>query len=225
MAFYAAAADKNGTAVLAIVEPYTRYQFEYRLPASFDFNKPMKKLTVGSGLAVPAVRTSASGQIKPASWEQYKDYSVLDFYKSPYVLTGKGVFAGLDGNSSIREYLERAGIVFTDGRPQETPVKYGFTGIGGWSGNYDAVRSYLIGKNALKQKTLIDWTIPKYKAGINKDNFFGVDTVAGATKTVQNSYDGIAGATVRMSREDTSYQRAIAAAGILTEAEVIKGRF
>ncbi len=48
---------------------------------------------------------------------------------------------------------------------------------------------------------------------------------AGATKTAQDSLDGIAGATVRMSRESTSFQRALVAAGILTEEDVIKGRF
>ena len=60
---------------------------------------------------------------------------------------------------------------------------------------------------------------------MNGDNFFGIDVVSGATKTAQNSTDGIAGATVRMSRESTSYQRALVKSGIISEEDVIKGRF
>ncbi len=41
------------------------------------------------------------------------------------------------------------------------------------------------------------------------ENFFGIDSASSATKTVQDSMDGISGATVRMSRESTSYQRAL----------------
>ncbi len=43
------------------------------------------------------------------------------------------------------------------------------------------------------------------------------DLYAGATRTVQDSCDGISGATVRMAREATSYQRALAEAGIIEE--------
>jgi len=52
-----------------------------------------------------------------------------------------------------------------------------------------------------------------------------VDTVTGATKTVQDSVDTISGATVRMSRESGAYQRALVDAGILEEKDVIKGRY
>jgi hypothetical protein len=49
---------------------------------------------------------------------------------------------------------------------------------------------------------------------VNENNEFGVDVQTGATRTIQNSTDGISGATVRMSRESTSYQRALVDAGI-----------
>jgi Na+-transporting NADH:ubiquinone oxidoreductase subunit NqrC len=67
--------------------------------------------------------------------------------------------------------------------------------------------------------------VDRWSKAINDDNFFGVDVVSSATKTAQNSVDGISGATVRISRESTSYQRALVKAGILEEKEVIKGRF
>jgi len=51
------------------------------------------------------------------------------------------------------------------------------------------------------------------------------DVPTGATKTVQNSIDLITGASVRMSRESNSYQRALVKAGILKEEDVLKGRY
>jgi len=117
------------------------------------------------------------------------------------------------------------GVVFKDSKPVPMTAKYGYTGNGGWSGNYAKISEFLKGKNALEMTSLVDWSIEKYKKGINDKNFFGVDIVAGATKTVQLSYDTIAGATVRMSRESNSYQRALVKAGIIKEEDVIKGRY
>ncbi len=225
MAFYAAAVDEDGTAALAIVDPYTRYQFEFKMDADFDFTTMMKDMTIGNGNAVPTIRTSGSGNVKPKTWDEYADYGVLSFYKDPYVLLDQGVFAGLTGDSTIQEYLEKTGVEFDGNKPVEMAVVYGFTGVGGWEGNYKAIEASLIGKNAKEVTSLIDWTNPKYSAGINADNFFGVDVVTGATKTAQNSSDTISGATVRASRESASYQRALVEAGIITEEEVIKGRF
>ncbi|PRX27173.1 hypothetical protein BX659_11738 [Orenia metallireducens] len=225
MAFYAVAVDKNGTVALVIVEPYTRYQFEFKMDKDFEYNTKMKDMTIGNGLVVPTVRTSKSGNIKPKSWDEYADYNVLSFYKDPYVLTGQGVFEGLTKKSSIKEFLQRVGVSFEGNRPAEMEVSYGFTGIGGWEGNYQAIADYLIGKNAIKVTSLVDWSNSRYNKNINEDNFFGLDTTSGATKTVQNSADTISGATVRMSRESTSYQRTLVKAGIITEKEVIKGRF
>lgn len=225
MAFYAAAVDKDGTTAFTIVEPYTRYQFEFKVPKDFDYSTKMKEMTIGSGLVVPTVRTSSSGNIKPTNWDEYSNYSVLSFYEDPYVLTGRGVFEGLTEESSIKEFLQRAGVTFEGNVPTEMEVKYGFTGIGGWEGNYQAIEKFLVGKNVKEVTSLVDWNNPRYSKGIDENNFFGLDTVSGATKTVQNSADGIAGATVRMSRESTSYQRALVQAGIIKEEDVIKGRF
>lgn len=225
MGFYAAAANANGTAVLLIVEPYTRYQFEIRLPSDFDFTTSMKDITIGSGLAVPTIQASSSGFVKPKEWNEYADFSVLSFHADPYVITGEGIFAGLSEESSIMDYMKKAGIQFVDGKPTESSVSYGFFGKGGWEGNYKAIENYLIGRDATELTSLVDWNIARYEEGVNSDNFFGVDTPAGATKTAQNSSDTIAGATVRMSRESTSYQRALVEAGILKEEDVIKGRF
>ncbi len=72
---------------------------------------------------------------------------------------------------------------------------------------------------------LVDWSIDRYAGAVNEDNVFGVDVESGATRTVQDSIDGISGATVRMSREATSYQRALVDASILSEEDVVIGRF
>lgn len=225
MAFYASAVDKDGTSALAIVDPYTRYQFEFKMDKDFDYSTKMKDMTIENGMAVPTTSTSTSGYIKPKSWDEYTNFNILSFYKDTYVLTGRGIFEGLTEESSIKEYLERTGVKFEGDMPSEMEVTYGFTGIGGWEGNYKAISEYLIDKDATEVTSLIDWSIPRYSKGINEDKFFGLDVVSGATKTVQNSADTISGATVRMSRESTSYQRALVDAGIIKEEDVIKGRF
>lgn len=226
MAFFAVAVSDDGVVAFTIVEPFTRYQFEYRMESDFDFSTPMKDLTIGNGLAVPTIRTSGSGYTRPYNWDDYSDYNVLSFSPNdPYILVGEGVFEGLSEDSAIKEYLENAGVVFEDGKPQPLEPTHGFTGIGGWKGNYESISRYLVGKNARNHTSLIDWDIPRYKAGINDDNFFGIDDMSEATRTVQNSTDGISGATVRVSRESTSYQRALVEAGIIDEEDVIIGRF
>ena len=224
MAFYAVEVNDDRTAALAIVEPYTRYLFEFKMDNTFDYTTKFKDMTIGNGLVVPTTRTSTSGYIKPDNWDEYSDFNVLSF-DAPYVLTGQGVFEGLTEESTIKEYLERTGVTFEDNVPVEMETTYGFTGIGGWNGNYNAIADYLIGKKATEVTSLIDWSIERYNKGINEENFFGVDVQSGATKTVQNSADTISGATVRMSRESTTYQRALIEAGILSEKDIIKGRF
>lgn len=225
MSFYTVAVSQDSTIALGIVEPTTRYLYEIQLDKNADLSMKLKDMTVGNGLIVPTVRTSAGAMIKPKDWSEYKDKNLLNFSGFAHVLTDRGIFKGITEESTIKELLQAAGVAFDGDIAKPLEVKYGRTSTGGWEGNYKSIESFLVGKNTLELKSLIDWENPRYKAGINKDNFFGVDTTAGATKTVQNSIDGIAGATVRMSREATSYQRALVEAGILTEEEVIKGRF
>lgn len=225
MSFYAAAVSEDKKAAFMIAEPYTRYQFEFKMEDGFDYSTKIKDMTIGNGLLVPTVRLSAKGYTKVKNWDDYSDSNLFSFIHYGRVFTDRGVFEGLGEDSTMREFMERAGVQFEENMPLPTAAKYGFWGIGGWNGNYKTIEEYLVGKNATEMKTLVDWNMDMYKKGVNEDNFFGVDSVTGATKTVQNSVDGIAGATVRMSRESTSYQRALVEAGILTEEEVIKGRF
>ena len=230
MAFYAAEVSADGTVALAIVEPYTRHQFEYKLDSDFDFSTPMKDMTIGSGLAVPTTRVSGSNMTKISNWEEHAGQNILSFSVFGKVLTDRGVFEGLDENSTMQEYLERTGVTFEDGIPTEMELTYGRHGTGGWEGNYKSIAQYLIGKNATEVTALVDWSNSRYANGINEDNVFGdrdhVDSVSGATRNAQISFgDGMSGATVRLSRESTSYQRALVEAGILEEEDVIIGRF
>lgn len=225
MAFYAVAVNSDGVAALLIVEPFTRYQFEFRLDKGFDYSVKIKDMTIGSEKMVPTARTSSGGYIKPDDWIKYAGYNIFSFYKDPYVLAGRGILKGITAESTMKELLEKTGVSFKGGVPSEMNVSYGFTGMGGWEGNYRAIAQYLKGKDAKKITSLIDWRNPRYSGAINESNFFGIDVKAGATATVQNSADGIAGATVRMSRESTSYQRALVSAGLIEEKDVIKGRF
>jgi hypothetical protein len=226
MSFYAAAVDADGTVALAIVEPYSRHQFEYKMDKDFDFSTKMADLTVGNGLAVPTTRVSTSGFTKPTDWDEYADKSVLGFKVYGAVLTDRGTFEGLSDDSSIQEFLERTGVTFEDGSPIEMELTYGRHSNGGWEGNFKAIEQALIGQNATEKTSLVDWEDSRY-SNVNEDNFFGVDGESGATRTVQNSLtiDGISGATIRISRESASYQRALVEAGIIKEEEVIKGRF
>ena len=225
MSFYAVAVSEDSTIAFGIVEPFTRYLNEIKVDKNFDLSTKIKDMTIGNGLVVPTVRTSTSGLNKPKDWSELQDKNFLNVHSVFHVITEAGVFKGITQESTIKDLLVSAGVTFEGDIAKPLAVKYGRSGVGGWEGNYKNIEDFLVGKNALELKSLIDWEVPRYKAGINADNFFGVDGVAGATKTVQNSTDGIAGATVRISREATSYQRALVEAGILTEEEVVKGRF
>lgn len=225
MSLYTVAVDDAGTVALAVAEPLTRYRFEMKLPGDFDFNQPLRALTVGSGRIVPTVRTSGGAWLNPANWDELADKHLFDFHEYAHVFNDRGVFQGLDGSSSIRSLLERVGVSFENDRPGPLSPRYGYFGIGGWVGNYAAIADYLIGRNARDLPALVDWSAERYASSIDAQNRFGVDVVTGATRTAQNSADGISGATVRVSRESTAYQRALAAAGILSEKDVVIGRF
>ena len=225
MSFYAAAVNSDGTVAFGLVDPIHRYLSEVKLETGFDYSRKVTDLTIGSGLLIPTIRTSGSGYLKPKTWDEYGDKHLFGFYTSPYVYVSRGTFEGLGANSTVKDLLEKAGIRFENNTPVPSEPVYGFYANGGWNGNYAAMRRFLLGKKATELTSLIDWSTPRYAANINEDKFFGMDTVSGATRTVQNSTDGIAGATVRITREATSYQRALVAAGIIDESDVIKGRF
>ncbi|EEG76286.1 hypothetical protein [Dethiobacter alkaliphilus] len=225
MSLYTAAVDSDGTVAAAIVDPVLRYMHEMKFPADFDFDRTVGELTIGSGLAVPTTRTSGSGLIRPDNWDDLADNTLFDVSPWSHVLTDEGTMAGISDSSTVQELLEALGVEFVDGVPQEMDAVYGRYGLGGWDGNFNAIAEYLIGQDATEYTSLIDWSVERYSANIDEDNQFGLDTESGATRTVQDSIDGISGATVRLSRESTSYQRALVEAGIISEADVIIGRF
>ena len=225
MSLYAVGVHTDGTVAVAIVEPMTRYQFEMKFPPGFDYRAQMSELTIGSGLVVPTVRTAGGAWLAPATWDEISDRHLFDLDQYSNVLTDMGVFSGISGNSSVRNFLQAMGVEFSGDRPVATSPKYGYFGIGGWAGNYEAIARYLVGRNARTVTSLVDWSPDRFRDAINDQNQVGVDVPTGATRTVQNSTDGISGATVRMSRESTSYQRALVNAGILSESDVIIGRF
>ena len=163
--------------------------------------------------------------VKPDNWNDLADNIILDISPWSHVINDVGVLADITADSTVEEFLKALGVEFADGQPQEKDVEYGRYGMGGWDGNFRAIEEYLIGQDATEKTSLIDWSIDRYEAGINEDNQFGVDADSGATRSVQNSIDGISGATVRLSREATSYQRALVNAGIISEADVVIGRF
>ena len=224
MSIYTVAVDKDGTAAILIADPMTRYLFEMKFKPGYDYSTKVGEVTIDSGQLVPTILTEDGGT-KIKDWSELDGKSIFRFSPFSHVLNSRGVLAGINDKSTVQEFLEKMGVEFIDSKPVPTAAKYGYTGPGGWAGNYKAIEDFLKGKNALELTSLIDWSIERYKKGINANNFFGVDIVAGATKTVQNSFDTIAGATVRMSRESNSYQEALVKAGILKEEDVIKGRY
>lgn len=224
MSFYAVAVNEEGVAAVAITDPITRYMMEMKLPNSFDYNKTVSELTIGN-IMIPTVRASTSGIEKPAEWDSYGDKTIFNISTWSHVITQNGVLKGITEESSVQELLEAFGVEFESGQPKQMDVIYGYHSMGGWAGNYSAIEESLIGENAKKLTSLIDWSNPLYSENIDINNFFGLDSVSAATRSVQNSMDGISGATVRMSRESTSYQRALVEAGIIKGTDVIKGRF
>ena len=225
MSFYAVGVNADGIVALTFVDPMTRYRFEVKLDSTFDYTQPVSTLTIGSGLLVPTTQTAGGALTKPASWDSLAAKTFFDISYYSHVVTDSGIFAGVTKDSTVKLLLEKLGVSFIDDKPQEQVVSIGYFGLGGWAGNYAAIASFLIGKNATELLSLVDWTNPDYLESINDDNEFGVDVPAGSTVTVQDSFDTIAGATVRMSRESESYQKALVEAGILTLEDVIIGRF
>lgn len=225
MSFYAVAVDSPGVTAVAIVDPITRYQFEMKFPQDFNFETLVGDLTIGSGMSVPTIRTSGGGLLKPTEWDSLADKTILNISPWSHVVNKTGVLEGITETSSVKAFLEALGVEFDGSKPQPMSAKYGYFANGGWDGNYRAIESALIGKDATQITSLIDWSAPRYAQAINDKKQFGIDVPSGATSTVQNSMDGISGATVRMSREATSYQRALVQAGIIDESEVIIGRF
>jgi len=225
MAFYAAVVNEAGETAVALVCPSTRYQFEIKLPDDFDYDTPFGELTIESGKLVPTILTSGSGILRPENWDELEDSNFLNISNYNYVVTQRGAFEGLNEESSTREFMEAMGVEFSGGQPQPMEVEYGYFGMGGWDGNYRSIEEYLVGQDAREVTSLVDWSIERYAGGVNEENQFGVDVESGATRTVQDGVDTISGATVRMSRESASYQRALVEAGILREQEVIVGRF
>jgi hypothetical protein len=223
MSLYAVGVNATQTVALMLVDPVTRYQFEYKFGSDFDYTTPISQLTIGSGLAVPAVRTAGGANLVITDWETVSAKHFFNMNTWSHVSTDTGVLEGVTGTTTVRQMLEKLGVTFTNNLPQAMDPVHGYLGLGGWSGNYEAVRQFLIGKSALEITSLVNWSDPKYANSINELNQFGL--ISGATATAQDSFDTIAGATIRMSRESTSYQRALVAAGLLDPSQVIIGRF
>ena len=225
MSFYAVAVDTDSTVAVLMVDPITRYQFEMKIAGDADFSALVSDFTIGSGLLVPTLRAAGGALVNPTSWDNLATKTFFNISGYSHVVNDTGVLEGVTNASTLQFMLEKLGVTFVDGKATAMDVTYGFFGLGGWAGNYQAIRQYLIGKSALEVLSLVDWTFEDYIPAINDQNQFGVDVPAGVTRTAQDSYDTIAGATVRMSRDSESYQKALVAAGILTLDQVIYGRF
>ncbi len=231
MSLYLVGVDESGTVAYGIVDPITRYLMEVKFDGDFDFSKKFVDLKINEAF-VPTVLTSTSGLMKPKNLNELDGFSVLNISEYSHVINLRGVYADLTEETTVEEFLELSGVTFVDGQPQALEASYGFHSAGGWDGNYKSIAKYMIGKEATELTGLTDYSGTnhegeEYSIGINEDNFFGINTdvVSGATKTIQKSYDTVSGATVRISRENTSFQRALVEAGIITEEDVIKGRF
>lgn len=224
MGFYAVAVDEDGTVALVIVDAVIRYQLEAKFEPGYNYNSKVKELTINEEL-IPTKRTSKSGLVKVKDWSEVEGENLYSLHPYNHVIKDRGALKGIDEDSNIMEMLTALGVEFKDGVPQKMEVRYGFHSNGGWEGNYDALEEYLIGKDAKEVRSLIDWSSKKYSRSIDDNNYFGLDSAAGATRTAQDSVDGIGGSTVRMSRENTSYMLVLVEAGIIDEEDVIKGRF
>jgi hypothetical protein len=231
MSLYVVGVDENGIVSYGIVDPITRYLLEVKLDSEFDYSTKVSELKINEHF-IPTVLTSTSGLMKPKSLDELNGMSIFDISIYSHVINLRGIYETVTEETTVEDFLALSGVNFIDGIPQALEASYGFHSAGGWNGNYESIAEFMIGKDATELKGLTMYAGENhdgesYKLGINEDNFFGInlDSVSGATKTIQKSYDTIAGATVRISRENTSFQRALVEAGIITEEDVIKGRF
>jgi len=231
MSLYVVGVDENGTVSYGIVDPITRYLLEVKLDSEFDFSTKVSDLKINEQF-IPTVLTSTSGLMKPKSFDELNGMSIFDISIYSHVINLRGVYETVTEETTVEDFLALSGVSFIDGMPQALEASYGFHSAGGWNGNYERIAEYMIGKDATELTGLTTYAgtnhdDESYEIGINEENFFGInmDSVSGATKTIQKSYDTISGATVRISRENTSFQRALVEAGIITEEDVIKGRF
>jgi len=147
MGFYAASVNEKGIGALTIVDAVLRYQFEFKFPAGFDYSAKFGTLTIGDK-TIPTTATE-DGLVKVSDWNAFKGKTILNVNMFNHVITKYGIFKGLSGNSTIREFMERTGIKFDAiGHPLPASPVWGFHSMGGWYGNYTAIADYLIGKNA-----------------------------------------------------------------------------
>lgn len=240
MGLYAVAVDTDGTTGVMLVDATSRFRFEAKIPADFDFSTKIGDLKIND-FWIP-VAASTSGYVKPATIASLNDTGIYDIQsgKEPsyvaaiggynYVMHKRGILEGVDNTATLQTMLEKLGVKFVDGKPQAMEATAGFHSVGGWKGNYDSIANFLKGKSIYNHTALVDFDKSPYKESIDANNFFGnvsTDVVASATRSIQNSWniDAASGATVRVSRESESYQRALVDAGVLTEDQVIKGRF
>ncbi|UMZ74806.1 hypothetical protein [Natranaerofaba carboxydovora] len=226
MSLWAVEVDEDtGQTAAVIVDPWTRFQFEMKFDEDYDF----ENTTIGEGLTVgnedQFIPTKRTGGSDMPDWDELADNTIFDIDNWNHVVNDYGTFEGMDNDTTVKEFLEAMGVEFENNTPVPMGVEYGYHSLGGWSGNYDAITEYLEGQDATELTSLVDWEVDRWGDAVNEDNVFGVDVPSGATNTAQDSIDTITGATVRMSRESTSYQRALVNTGILAEDEVVIGRF
>ncbi|WP_202943866.1 hypothetical protein [Natranaerobius thermophilus] len=113
MNFYATAVDETGEVAVTMVDPVTRYQFDYNFPADFDYDTPMSEITVDSDYFVPTVRTSGGGVEQVEDWEDFADKTIFNMHDMwSHVVNDTGELEGIDEDSSVREFLEAFEIEF-----------------------------------------------------------------------------------------------------------------
>lgn len=224
MSLYSVAVNEDGTVSIMLVDATTRYRYEAKLSKDYNFETKLADAKIGETW-IPTVRESSGGAMKIKDWSVVNGKTISQLSPFNHVMTSRGVLEGLSDDSTMKQLLESLGVTFENNVANPMEPTYGYHSNGGWDGNYKAISEFLVGKNVEDMKSLVDFSEEKFAKAINEDNYFGIDVPTGATKTAQNSFDTIAGATVRMSRESEAYQRALVEAGVLTEEDVIKGRF
>jgi len=113
MAFYATAVNEDGLTAAVMVDPITRYQFEMKFDAEFDFSRPVGDLTIGSDYVTPTIRTSGSGLLRPDTWDDLEDSTIFDVHGWSHVVNMTGELEGIDTDSTIEEKLTALSLSFS----------------------------------------------------------------------------------------------------------------
>ena len=208
MSTYAAVSDGTNVSV-AIMGAESRMMYEAVINKTSDAAKGLDDLDWKVNKAHYSAHKGSDAKIGTTP------FNFGDWEK---VAVANGVFKGLstamDSTSTAADLIAKLEAA---GMKDDSKVVSGFHSLGGWYGNYRAIEASLKGKNVNNFKYLWNYDGPQLGSKPNETT----GNITGSTN-IQDSTNGISGATVRTSRENHAFQLALVELGFLKSNEVFE---